>query len=278
MRLRRERQLEEEPLNAIGRTIRAYPIVSFAVLACLFGWIFFIAAELGAGGPPGNLPLGPIIAAALVAIGLGRAEWRAWTRALRTFRSSIGWYILAILAPVVTIGAAVLTNHAFGAPLPSAAQLAEWTGLPVVFLFLLIFVGIGEEAGWTAFAAPRLLAAWPFVTAWVALSAIRILWHLPLMLAGSLPWVLGVVGNAAFQFLLLWIFLRSGGVWFLTAIWHAVHNVTGGEFLFQMVQGADAARLDLLVTIGYILLAVAVFLWDRRHLVRAIPATTQTSP
>ena len=264
-------------MNAILRAIRAYSIASFTVLACLFGWIFFIIAAFGADLSPSNLPFGPIVAAAIVAIGMGRAEWKAWTRALVTFRTSFGWYILAIVAPVVVIGAAVLVSRTFGAPLPTPAQLTAWTGLPVAFVFLLLFVGIGEEAGWTAFAAPRLLTRRPFISAWAILSAIRVLWHLPLMLSGDLTWVLGVGGNVAFQFLLLWIFLRSGGVWFLAAIWHTVLNTAGGEFFFQMVQGADRTRLGLLMTAGYILLAAAVFLADRRHLVRTFQVQSAAS-
>jgi membrane protease YdiL (CAAX protease family) len=257
-------------VGAIARLIRAYPIAVFTLLACVIGWLFFIVAALGADLSPSNLPLGPIIAAALVAILMGRAEWKKWTLALGTFRTSFGWYILAIVAPLMVIGAAVLANRAFGAPLPTPSQLAGWTGLPMAFVFLLIFVGIGEEAGWTAFAAPRLLGRQPFITAWAILAGIRVFWHLPLMVSGDLPWVLGVGGNIGFQFLLLWIFRRSGGVWFLTALWHAVLNTAGGEFFFQMVQGTDQARLGALMTAGYLLLAAALFTADRRHLARKV--------
>jgi membrane protease YdiL (CAAX protease family) len=261
----------------MGRVLRTYPILSFAVLACFFGWIFFFAAAVRADLTPSNLPLGPVIAAAGVALGAGRADWKTWTRALGFFRTPFGWYILAIMAPVAVIGAAVLANWGLGAPLPTKAQLAGWTGLPGAFLFLLLFVGFGEEAGWTAYAAPRLLVGQPLITTWVILSAIRILWHLPLMLRGDLPWLLGVGGNAAFQFLVLWIFLRSGGVWFLAALWHTVLNTAGGEFFFQMAQGADQARLGVLMTAGYVLLALAVVFADRRHLFRPIQAESGAS-
>ena len=256
-------------MSVITRTVRAYPIAFFTLLACLFGWALFIAAGLGAGGSPSNLPLGPIIAAAIVAAAMGRAEWRAWGRALIRFRAWWGWYTLAIVAPVVIIAVAVLANSAFGAPLPTPSQLAGWTGLLGSFAFMLLFVGIGEEAGWTAFAAPRLLTRYSFLTAWVILSIIRSFWHLPLMLTGDLPWVLGIGGNVGFQFLLLWIFLRGGGVWSIAALWHTVLNTAGGEFIFQMVQEANQARLGVLMTAGYLLLAAVVYFVDRRYLVRA---------
>jgi len=160
-----------------------------------------------------------------------------------------------------------------GAPMPTSAQLATWVFIPGSFLVTLILVGIGEEAGWTAFAAPRLLRRHPFITAWLILSAMRIFWHLPLLLSGDLSWTIGIGGNMAFQFLVLWMFQRTD-VWFLAAIWHAMVNATGGQFFFQMVQGEDQARLGVLMTAGYILAAALVFLVYRRSLNRT-PATPE---
>ena len=56
---------------------------------------------------------------------------------------------------------------------------------PVIFVVNLVLIGIGEEAGWTAFAAPLLLRRHGLLGAWAILAALRILWHLPLMLTGS---------------------------------------------------------------------------------------------
>jgi len=255
-------------MTAILRPIRNYPIVAFAILACLFGWVQFIAYVFGADIIPDGMPLGPIIAAAIVAACLGRSEFKEWGRRLITFRTGIGWYTLAFVAPIVIITVAALGNYALGAALPTPSQLAIWTELPGTFVFFLIFVGIGEEAGWTAFAAPLLLRRNTFIKAWLILSAIRVLWHVPLMISGDLPWVLGIGGNTAFQFLVLWLFQRADQRWFLAAIWHAVLNTSGGKFFFQLVQGKEEARLAVLMTAGYVIAAIAVFLFDRRGLDR----------
>jgi len=257
-------------MNTLIRPIRANPLVFFVIFACFFGWILFIASALGADVSPDGMPLGPIVAAAIVVACMGRTELKKWGRRLVTFRASPGWYALALTAPVAIIIAAVLANYALGAPLPTRSQLTGWPDLLGTFVFILIFIGIGEEAGWTAFAAQRLLGRYTFLTAWIIMSAIRVFWHLPLMLAGDLPWVLGIGGNTAFQFLLLWIFKRSGKVWFLAAIWHTVLNTTGGSFFFQMVQGDDQVRLAVLMTAGYVLVAVGVFLLDRHRLTRIV--------
>ena len=251
-------------MNPVTRWIGAHSLALFTVFACLFGWIAFVASALGADVPLEILPLGPSLAAAIVTAGMGRTDLRLWGRQLVTIRASPGWYALAIAAPVAIIIAAVLANSALGAPLPTPSQLAGWPDLLLVFVAFLILIGIGEEAGWTAFAAPRLLNRHTFIRAWLILSAIRVLWHLPLMLVGTLPWSLGIAGNIAFQFLVLWIYVRSGEAWLLAALWHAVLNTAGGEFFFQMVQGEDRSRLGVLMTAGYVLAAVGVFLGDRR--------------
>jgi len=249
---------------------RTFSITLFAVLACLLGWSQYIVSLLGVRIAPDNIPLGPLAAAAITAGILGRSELKAWWRQLLNFRSSAGWYVLSFLAPVVIIVASALANQAFGAPLPTPSQLSGWTAIPLNFAIMLLMVGIGEEAGWMAFAAPRLLNGGRFLVAWAVLAAIRVLWHLPLMLSGSLPWDLGVGGNIAFQFLMMWLFVRSGGVWFLASLWHATLNALSGLFFFQMVEGADKARLGLLMTLGYALVAVAVFLADFRRTVRQL--------
>jgi membrane protease YdiL (CAAX protease family) len=224
-----------------------------------------IVHAMGAGIEVGQFPLGPILAAAIVSAGLGRSGLRQWGRRLRTLRSAPGWYAIAVLAPIAILAAAVVANSALGAPLPTAPQLSQWTGLGGTFLGMLIAIGIGEEAGWTAFAAPLLLERHRFVPAWLILASVRSLWHLPLMLQGDLSWALGIAGNFAFQFLVLWLYRRTG-VWFLAALWHATLNTVGGSFVFQMVEGVDQERLGLLMVAGYWLAAIAVLVFDRRSL------------
>jgi len=254
---------------AILRPIRNYPIVAFTILACLIGWVQIIAHAFGANIAPDAIPLGPIVAAFIVAACLGRDELKEWGRRLATFRASIGWYALASIAPIVIITIVALINYALGATPPTTSQLAAiWADLPGTFIFLLIFVGIGEEAGWTAFAAPILLRRNSFIKSWLILSTMRVLWHIPLMLTGDLPWVLGTFGNIAFQFLILWMFLRSNQVWFLAALSHAIVDTVGGNFFFRLLDGTDQTRLAILMSTGFAIVALTVYCLDRRNLDR----------
>ena len=153
-----------------ARIVRTYPITTFAVLACLFGWGIFISAGLGLGSNPDNMPLGPLLAALVVAscqgreaLGPGDVDCVSGTRR----RSGTPWPC-SPRSPSTSSN--VVVNHWLGAPLPTAAQLGHWPEVPVAFLVMLVMVGIGEEAGWTAFAAPLLLSRHGIFGAWVVLS------------------------------------------------------------------------------------------------------------
>ena len=83
------------------------------------------------------------------------------------------WLVAAVLTPIVMVVAAVTVNTMLGAPAPTESQLAGWTELPVVFLGMFLFVGLGEEIGWTAFALPWALNGRHFLVAAAFLTGIR---------------------------------------------------------------------------------------------------------
>jgi hypothetical protein len=237
--------------------VRRHPLSAFAVLACLFGWLPYILAFLGVGSHPENMPLGPAIAALLVASCQGRAALFAWGRSLRRWAAPPWMYALALAAPVALHVSIVLVNHTLGAPLPTTAQLGAWPEVPVTFLFMLVMVGLGEEAGWTAFAAPVLLRRFGLLGAFGVLAPLRILWHVPLMITGDMPVVMGILGNAGFQLVVLLMVRHHRGSWTLAAVWHASLNAFGGAFFFSMVTGADRDRLDLLLGLEYAAVGLA---------------------
>jgi hypothetical protein len=235
----------------LSHLIRRYPLLSFAVLACLFGWSIYVAAFLGLGSNPSNMPLGPAAAALVVTACQGRAALRAWARRLLGWAASPWLYAIAVVVPIAIHLTNVTINHLFGAPLPTAAQWATWPQILSGFAVMLVMVGLGEEAGWSAFAAPALIRRHGLVASWLILASIRIVWHLPLMLSGEMPWVVGLLGNAGFQLVLLVLLQLRGSRWSIAAVWHATLNAFGGGFFFTMVTGADQARLGVLLALAY---------------------------
>jgi hypothetical protein len=247
-------------VSALAQSIRRYPIVSFMALACVFGWSLYGLAAVGVGSHPQNLPLGPVTAAFIVTSVQGREALRSWGRRLRRWGASPLLYVVAIGTPILLLVANVLTNYGLGAPLPTSAQLADWPQIPVTFLIMIVMVGLGEEAGWTAFAAPVLMRRHGLFGAWAIMAPMRIFWHLPLLLGGDMSLAVWLLGNGGFQMIVLLLMSRSNGAWSLAAVWHATLNAVGGAFLFTMVTGADLDRLDLLLGVGYGLAGAAAAL------------------
>jgi CAAX protease family protein len=253
--------------------------MSFVFLACLTGWKSHFEAYLTGGSGSENFPLGPLIAAIIVVFCQGREELRTWWRRIRTWRAAPSWYLFALLAPATVSVLLVLINRGFGAPLPTSGQLADLPQMVGTFVIMLVFVGIGEEAGWMAFAAPLLLRRHGFVVAWALAATMRTFWHLPMMINGELSWYLGIVGNVAFTMVMLLVFRASNGQWWLVAVWHAALNATGGLGLFRMATGDDRARLEILLGVVYTIVAVAGYLVWLRHVARHedAPSTTTTT-
>ena len=243
-------------MSSVVQLVRKHPISAFGILACFFGWHVYGLAALGIGSNPENMPLGPVLAALVVTSCQGRDALRAWGRTLRQWGSSPWLYVIAIGVPIALHVVIVLVNHLFGAPLPTGEQLSAWPEVPVTFLVMLVAVGLGEEAGWTAFAAPILLRRYGLWGAFAVLAPLRIFWHLPLMITGDMPVVLGLLGNAGFQLIVLQLMRHRRGVWSLAAVWHATLNAFGGAFFFGMVTGADKDRLGMLLGVVYALAAL----------------------
>jgi hypothetical protein len=256
---------------------RDHPVTCFFVLACVFGWSPYVVGWI-AGAEAQNIPLGPLAATVVVTLGAGGTMWRRWIHTVRSCGMPWRWFAVALLVPVAMHVLQVLINGAFGAPLPTGAQLSTWPDVPVTFLLMLVLVGLGEEAGWTAFATPLLLTRHPFLVVWGLMSLMRIAWHLPLMVGGDLPWALGTLGNAGFQLVLLSVYVLSGYRWGTAAVWHASLNAFGGPWLFQMVAGADRDRLALIMSVAYAVLGIVLGAVALRRVGRQPRAPAEASP
>src|SRR5438045_2519719 len=137
--------------DLIGR----HQLITFFVLAFVFSWYPWIIAIVR-GRTSGPNPLGPLVAALIVtALAEGRAGLRTLLGRLVRARIGLRWYAVIFGLPVVICAAAVALMAAFGnvIALPGAAA---WRELPDRFLFIFLFIGLGEEPGWRGFALPRL--------------------------------------------------------------------------------------------------------------------------
>jgi len=214
-------------------------LASFFVLAFLFSWYPWIIA-LVRGTASGPNPLGPLIAALIVT---GLADGRSGMRTLlgRMVRARIGFSSYAIIfgLPILLCAAAMAIMAVFGQPiaLPTAAAARE---LPERFIFILLFIGLGEEPGWRGFALPRLQRKHSPLVASLILAPIWALWHLPLM-GNEFPvaiipaFLISLLGGTLIQ---TWLFNRSKGSVFGQMLFHATVNTVGAGLVFPLMKGA----------------------------------------
>lgn len=219
----------------------------FFPLAFLLSWYPYILGKTHLVKTSGGInPLGPMVAALIVAaICYGKAGVKELLG--RYARWRIGWGPLALallFPPVITLLAAAM-NIAAGAARPMMTQLAAWPELLPKFIFILLFIGLGEETGWRGFALPELQKHLSPVVASLVLGAIWAAWHIPLFgvefAPAVLPWfVLSVFAGAVMA---TWLFNAARGSLLPLPLFHAMVNTVGAGFVFPMFKGTDVFRL-----------------------------------
>jgi uncharacterized protein len=241
------------------------PLLVFFPLAFLLSWYPFILGKTHLVRTSGGInPLGPMVAAIIVAGIYYRA--RGVKELLgRYLRWRIGWsnYAFAILMPVAVVAVESALNILVGAKHPAAAQIATWHALLPRFVFMFLFVGLGEETGWRGFALPELQKRYSPLVASLILGVIWAAWHIPLIgvefKGPVIPAFLLSVMSASV--VTAWLFNRSGGGLLPLPLFHAMVDTVGGGYIFSMFQGADVLRLWWIDAVLWALTAaVLVFL------------------
>lgn len=186
------------------------------------GWLYYLAVYA------------PSITATLLLLRLeGRAAFRrAFARA--TAPGRIGPFLLWFATAFAWLPVGWLICAALAPGLGSADARLLFLVLPITIfgsLYLASDPGpIGEEFGWRGYAMPRLLALMPPLAAGLLLGAIWALWHTPAFLVSQSPqhelsFAQFAVSLTAQGVVLAWLWLRSGGNWFIAGfVPHAVVN------------------------------------------------------
>ena len=260
---------------------RPFVLRYFFVVAYAWTWAFnlvkilaqrgIIAAPLPFIGLDIAAGLGPLVAA-LVVTGYeaGGAGRRALLGQLLRWRAPGRWYVSAILGPVVlTAGAFALWLATGGSP-PPAAALAQWTLLPVYFVYiLLVGGGVDEELGWRGYALPRLQERYGATIASLILGVAWAGWHIPAWFApgsgqDAISFPVFVVSTIAAAILLTYLYNSSGGSLPVVILAHTVFDLcTTGPWsraLFTLPpdqRGLDAFNL-LTVIVGIVALSVVL--------------------
>jgi len=217
--------------------------------------------------PIGVAAFGPFIAALVVlAVTEGKPGLKTLLRRIVHWRVGWQWYLVALGLPIVMAGVASYLTVLLGAPVPTAAQLAAWPGVGVVFLLRMLIPGLGgtwEEPGWRGYAVhqlekgrSRLAALWPL---WLVI----VIWHIPLFLTGDAEWV-DILNMVAGVIIYNWLYHRSGNSVLLVMIIHSMNNAVSGEFFSPMFTGVYAVQQGWMRTLVWSVVAVIVLVVEWR--------------
>jgi uncharacterized protein len=262
--------------GASGTTLTAFArrhqLAAFFVLAYALSWWAWVWYRLDPGHVDAPiLPVGPFLAALLLlAVVGGRPALRAWFAKIVDWRVRPVWYAVVLLVPpALTFGAVALHLAAGGVLVPD--RVVPGAGaVAVQFLFVLVWIGLGEEPAWRGYALPRLMAGRSALTAALVLGVLHALWHLPLfgveyhLDGNALPWAITVV---AVSVVVAWVWVHTGGSLLLPMLLHASNNAV--TFVWRWFAGPDQLPLWWIWAALWVALAVAVVATNGPRLIRA---------
>jgi uncharacterized protein len=244
----------------------------FFALAFPLSWYPWIIALIK-GTTSGPNPLGPLVAALIVtALTEGKTGIKDFLKRLVRLRVDIRWYAVVFLLPVFCCLVAAGIALATGAQLQTATKESPAVGdLLPKFVFILLFIGLGEEPGWRGYAIEKLQKLYSPLKSSLILAPIWGLWHLPLMgsefPAPIIPaFLLSVVGASI---ALTLVYNGSNRSILLSMLMHATVNTVASGFIFQFFRQQDLTSLWYIYAVVWFVsaMAAAYLLNNRKRMI-----------
>lgn len=254
----------------------------FFGLSFVLSWMIWIPMAMGAQNvidfkPPFVVGWLAGISPALVALWLVTRErrpggLRGFLRDRLHLRISPWVWLVALLQPFVLVAlASTLQTLLTGQEVKSLQVM--WGMLPM-FTAIMLFLSLGEELGWRAYALPWLVQRLGVTGASLCLGVVWGIWHLPKFWMQSPP--LSTEQIAAFllqitaaSFLFTWLVLESRGGVLPAVLYHACFNMMATFFPTIALEWSAVAVAWLIPGL--------VALWSRRRapLTLAAPAAAR---
>jgi membrane protease YdiL (CAAX protease family) len=186
----------------------------------------------------------------------------------------IKYYFIALLLPALNIVIPLLILGIKEIP-----TLSRWLPLYLIQLPLITAIAIFEEAGWRGYASPRLQEKFGKYPASILMGMLWAVWHWPYWLTPGLGFITGLsfnktiialfltlVGTAAFETQLSWLFNKVKGSIFFACFFHAAYN----SLWLALINGTENKQLNTtyIGPLVSLLLALCLYLYDRRELSR----------
>ena len=250
--------------------VKRHPILVFALLAYALSWWPWLWYRLDPATVDAPiLPFGPFIAAFILLMLVGRwPATKAWLAGIVHWRVGLRWYAVALLLPPALIAVAVGLTLLLGAQSRVEVRDLAWLDLAPHFLFILLWIGLGEEPAWRGYALPRLFDGRSALSASLLLGAIHAIWHAPLFgveydLHTVWPWGLSVF---CFAIVVTWMWLHTGRSLLLPMLMHASNNTAA--FAWGMFNADDQIHLWWIWAALWIAVAVTIVIMAGPNLTR----------
>lgn len=251
-------------MQGILQILRRHQLAAFFTLACGLSWwpALFESHRI--------LPLGPLVAAFLVLASVGTwSAARDFARRILSWRVGLAWYGLVFGLPPVIALAGTGLNRFFGAAPPAFDRVPPLADLLPTFLFIFMFIGVGEEPAWRGFALPRLAQGRSLLSAALILAVLHGIWHLPLFgleytRENVAPWMLTLT---AYSVITAWLYTRTAGNLLLPAIFHASVNTSAKYLFLPLFADGDLIQLYWIWTALWWVAAIVPLarLWGTRR-------------
>jgi uncharacterized protein len=253
-------------------------VVQFYLIAFVIAWIVWIPILLSAYNIISlKIPLQLSLLAGLAPIGAGllmtykeqgKLGLKDLLKRCIMLKFHVKWFLVALILPALNIFIPLLILGIKQLP-----DLSKWLPIYLMQLPLITFIAIFEEAGWRGFASPRLQSKLGKYSSSILMGSLWAIWHWPYWLTPGLGFItnlsfnktiiallLSLIGTAAFETQLTWLFNKVKGSLFFACLFHAAYN----SLWLALISGTDNKQLNT-TYIGPVVsfsIAVIFFLYD----------------
>lgn len=238
-------------MTAIQRRIILFFVLSYPLTWWGFALVWLFPSQTWAAN---NFALGPLIAAPIVIwFTEGRDGLMRWLRRIARFRAPAWVYTAAFFVPLGIVALCTILAIATGAPTGPVPTYGP--GDLALFAVIILVLGgpLPEEVTFRGFAQHELQEeVSPFAASlWIGLGVA--IWHLPLFIAGEIPWLIAVTIMAV-SVVYAWLYVSGGSVWPLVIL-HFVVNYFGAGFFQEMLAPSGRFAYAVFLTIFYLVWA-----------------------
>jgi membrane protease YdiL (CAAX protease family) len=240
------------------RWVSRHEVALFLALAYVISWSIWPLVLVNPDSSP-LVPFGPGLAAVIVtSVAGGRPELFRLLRDLGRWRQSPGWYVVAVVVPLVVMAAA------FGAAVIAGAQVPRREPSDVLqvagtLVMTVAIVALFEELGWRGFLLPRLQRTRTALVAALVVGLVWLPWHLPELVSDRaerplIPFVIYILASSV---ILAWLYNSSRASLPIVILFHASLN-SFAKFFLSGLEGSPYVTAWWTLAVLVALLAVAV--------------------